>query len=56
MLFSDEEIIMPGKGRPRKNEKKEGGSVIWGKLRRKISSGLEGAFDNTVGDLFDSMK
>ena len=54
-LFPDEEIIMPSKGH-KKKEKKEGGSVIWGKLRRKISSGLEGAFDNTVGDLFDSMK
>lgn len=52
-LFSDEEILVPDKT---KKEKPKSSNVIWSKLRRKISNSLEGAFDNTVGDLFDSMK
>ena len=59
-LFSDDngsadgEVIIPNKERGKKDK---GHKIRWtGVLRKKISSQLEGAFDNTVGGLFDSME
>ncbi len=55
-LFSDQtdgEVITPNKERGKKDK----GKIRWtGVLRKKISTQLEGAFDNTVGGLFDSME
>ena len=56
-LFGPEEegeIITPSKD---KSKKGDNGKIRWtGIFRKKISAGLEGAFDNTVGGLFDSME
>lgn len=66
ILFGGEfgsEVIQTETNTSRRNKKKKdsgkGESVVWTKLRRfgnKVNSGLEGAFDSTVGELFDSMK
>jgi cell division protein FtsA len=51
---ADGEVIVPNKERGKKDK---GHKIRWtGVLRKKISSQLEGAFDNTVGGLFDSME
>lgn len=48
------EVITPGRNK-KKNDGKE--KITWTSIfRKKVSSKLEGVFDETVGDLFDSMK
>ncbi len=50
----DAEVITPSKDKTKSGDK---GKIRWtGIFRKKISAQLEGAFDNTVGGLFDSMK
>ena len=54
-MFGEGEIeIVQSEGKKKKEEKK----VLWKKfgLGSKIKKGLEGAFDNTVGGLFDDMQ
>jgi len=38
----------------KKNESSQG-SAFWKKIKKKVNDGLEGAFDSTVGGIFDSM-
>ena len=59
-FFNDDElreITAPTtKKKEERKPKEKNTNVIWTKLRRKISGGLENAFDSTVGNLFDSME
>ena len=49
---SEDELIVPNK----KKKKKEQVKITWiRKMGKKISNSLEGAFDSTVGELFDKM-
>ena len=53
-LFKEEDIITPS-GNKKNND--HGGKVTWfGKQKKKINDVFERAFDNTVGNLFDSME
>ena len=53
-LFKEEDIITPSGN---KTSKDHGGKVTWfGKQKKKINDVFERAFDNTVGNLFDSME
>ena len=54
-LFGDgaDELIVPDK----KKKKKDQVKITWiRKMGKKISNSLEGAFDSTVGELFDKME
>lgn len=55
-LFNDDEVLIPKKDKERQKKDKSGGKVRWEKLRQKVSSGLENAFDSTLGSLFDGMQ
>ncbi len=54
-LFTGGEVITP-RPETKKNGGKKGKITWTSLLRRKISNGLENAFDGTVGGLFDEMK
>lgn len=65
MLFNsgvEGEVIQPESRRKKEKKKKDkdgGKGIIWTKfhqLTNKVNNGLEGAFEVTVGELFDSMK
>lgn len=52
--FGPEDVITPSHG---KKDVKKPNKITWtDKLKKKISNGLEGAFDSAVGNLFDSME
>ena len=49
---TEDELIVPNK----KKKKKDQVKITWiRKMGKKISNSLEGAFDSTVGELFDKM-
>ena len=53
-LFKEEDIITPSGNKTSKDHE---GKVTWfGKQKKKINDVFERAFDNTVGNLFDSME
>lgn len=51
------EVLQPSRDEAQKKKKKEGKSrLTWKRLRDKANNTFEGAFDNTLGKLFDTME
>ena len=50
------EILQPNRDENQKKKKDGKGRLTWKRLRDKVNNTFEGAFDNTLGNLFDSME
>ena len=50
------EILQPNRDENQKKKKDGKGRLTWKRLRDKVNNTFEGAFDNTLANLFDSME
>ncbi len=50
------EILQPNRDENQKKKKDGKSRLTWKRLRDKVNNTFEGAFDNTLGNLFDSME